>query len=161
MLTLLDLTERNANHIIPSYCNLLVIAEVQLTGVASFGAVNHRFNFNLMYTVNVPSHILAYHLIAFNVMIYSRAKFLTSCTPPDRHVECKLYFWLECFFFLIVLLVVYELRIFQWRGVNWPSIYLVEAYSKEECSYNNKGPLYYNVSLLILRERIFPYRPLL
>ena len=42
---ILDLTERNANHIIPSCCHLPVSCRVLLTGVAPLGAVSHRFNF--------------------------------------------------------------------------------------------------------------------
>ena len=51
---------------------------------------------SFVYTVTV-SHLLAYHHIAFNVMTYSRAKFLTSLPPVCciksmhkkwRHLKC-------------------------------------------------------------------------
>ena len=45
---LIHLTGRNANHIIPSYCNCQSVAEVQLTSVAPSGVVNDRFYFNVI-----------------------------------------------------------------------------------------------------------------
>ena len=55
--TLLDLTERNANRIIPSYCHLLVSWISLVDRVIPLGAVSHRFNFcndiTLEYSDNV------------------------------------------------------------------------------------------------------------
>ena len=41
--TLLDLTERNANHIIPLYCHLPVSCRSLDAGVVPSRAVRHRF----------------------------------------------------------------------------------------------------------------------
>ena len=43
--TLLDLTERNTNHISRRTAICRSVAEVKLTGVSPLGAINQRFNF--------------------------------------------------------------------------------------------------------------------
>ena len=50
---ILDLTEHNANHIIPSYCICQLVAEVWLTGMAPLGALNHRFDFLLLVVMTI------------------------------------------------------------------------------------------------------------
>ena len=45
---ILDLTERNANHIILSYCHLPVSCRSLVDRCGSLGAVSHRFNFLIL-----------------------------------------------------------------------------------------------------------------